>query len=140
MADNTLTTSGDLIATDDIAGVKVQRVKVQYGADGSATDVATANPLPVKGAKLSTAAVSAVASAASATTLKASNGSRESLKIFNDSSATLYIKDGASASTTDYSVRLDPGGYYEYPLPIYTGIVTGIWSSANGFARITEGT
>ena len=38
---------GDTIAADDIGGVKHQRVKVQYGADGSATDVSTVYPLPV---------------------------------------------------------------------------------------------
>ena len=50
MADNTeLNTGsgGDTIATDDIGGIKHQRVKVQHGADGSATDVSTASPLPV---------------------------------------------------------------------------------------------
>jgi hypothetical protein len=50
MADNTTLSAGaggDVISTDDIAGVKVQRVKVQHGADGSATDVSTASPLPV---------------------------------------------------------------------------------------------
>ena len=50
MADNTELTAGsggDTIATDDIAGVKHQRVKVQYGDDGSATDVSDTNPLPV---------------------------------------------------------------------------------------------
>lgn len=43
MADNT----NLVIATDDIGGVQHQRVKVQYGTDGSATDVSSANPLPV---------------------------------------------------------------------------------------------
>lgn len=50
MADNTeLNTGsgGDTIATDDIGGIKHQRVKIQYGADGSATDVSDANPLPI---------------------------------------------------------------------------------------------
>lgn len=50
MADNTTInagTGGDTIASDDIGGVKHQRVKVQHGADGSATDVSTASPLPV---------------------------------------------------------------------------------------------
>jgi hypothetical protein len=52
MADNTLLnagTGGDTISTDDVGGgVKVQRVKVQYGADGSAADVDNAgNGLPV---------------------------------------------------------------------------------------------
>lgn len=49
MADNTTLnagTGGDVIATDDIAGVKVQRVKVTFGADGSMTDASAANPLP----------------------------------------------------------------------------------------------
>lgn len=51
MSDNTRLnpgTGGDLISTDDLgSGVKVQRVKVQHGADGSATDVSTASPMPV---------------------------------------------------------------------------------------------
>lgn len=50
MADNTQLnagTGGDVVATDDIAGVKYQRVKVNYGVDGVAVDVSAANPLPV---------------------------------------------------------------------------------------------
>ncbi len=38
---------GDVIATDDIGGVKHQRVKVEFGADGVATDVSLTNPLPI---------------------------------------------------------------------------------------------
>jgi hypothetical protein len=51
MADNTQlnanVTSGDIVATDDIGGVKHQRVKMEYGDDGSATDVSHANPMPI---------------------------------------------------------------------------------------------
>lgn len=50
MADNTVLNSGaggDTISTDDLGAVKVQRVKVQYGVDGSATDVAADTGLPV---------------------------------------------------------------------------------------------
>lgn len=53
MSDNTVLnagTGGDVISTDDIAGVKVQRVKVQYGTDGAATDVSTTNPMPINDA------------------------------------------------------------------------------------------
>lgn len=49
MADNTTLnpgTGGDVIASDDIGGVKYQRVKVAVGADGSATDATEATPLP----------------------------------------------------------------------------------------------
>ena len=37
---------GDVLATDEISGVQHQRVKIQHGADGSATDVSDASPLP----------------------------------------------------------------------------------------------
>jgi hypothetical protein len=50
VADNTTLNTGsggDVIATDDISGVKHQRVKIEHGADGSATDVSQASPLPV---------------------------------------------------------------------------------------------
>ena len=53
MADNVTLNSasgGDTVAADDIGGVKHQRVKIQHGADGSATDVSTASPLPVSDA------------------------------------------------------------------------------------------
>jgi hypothetical protein len=40
-------TAGAKVATDDIGGVQYQRVKVNYGMDGSATDVSKFNPMPV---------------------------------------------------------------------------------------------
>lgn len=47
MADNTtLPGAGDVIASDDIGGVKYQRVKPAWGSDGTATDVDATNPLP----------------------------------------------------------------------------------------------
>ncbi len=49
MVDNTqlnLGSGGDLIASDDIGGVKHQKVKMEFGADGTATEVSSANPLP----------------------------------------------------------------------------------------------
>lgn len=39
--------SGAEIAVDEIAGIKHQRVKVQIGVDGTATDVNAANPMPI---------------------------------------------------------------------------------------------
>lgn len=56
MADNTTLntgTGGDTIATDDIGGVKFQRVKIAIGADGvNDGDVSSANALPVSAASL----------------------------------------------------------------------------------------
>ena len=55
MADNTPGPGGDTIATDELvtlnggasSGVKVQRTKVGFGADGDFSDVSSAAPLPV---------------------------------------------------------------------------------------------
>lgn len=61
MADNTTLNTGsggDVIATDDIAGVKFQRVKVVLGADGvNDGDVSSANALPVSLASVPSHAV-----------------------------------------------------------------------------------
>lgn len=40
-------TDAPVIAADNIGGVLHQRVKMQYGADGSATDVSLSDPMPV---------------------------------------------------------------------------------------------
>lgn len=47
MADNVKPSTDPTVATDEIEGRHIQRVKVQHGADGSATDVSSASPLPV---------------------------------------------------------------------------------------------
>ena len=57
MADNTQlpvpSTSGDVIAADDIGGVKFQRVKMTLGADGvNDGDVSSSNPVPISAASL----------------------------------------------------------------------------------------
>jgi hypothetical protein len=51
MADNINVSEGTgrTIAADDVGGVLFQRVKLNFGADGSATDVSAATPLPVIG-------------------------------------------------------------------------------------------
>ena len=52
MADNYAATPGVGItfAGDDIGGVMSPRIKVQWGADGTATDVSAAAPMPVDAA------------------------------------------------------------------------------------------
>jgi hypothetical protein len=140
MADNTTLntgTGGDVIATDDIGGVKHQRVKVEYGGDGSATDVSTTNPLPAS-PRCGTPTQSSVNDSASNVTLLSSNSARLGATIFNDSTQILYVKLGTTASTTSYTAQLVPGAYYEVPYG-YTGNIDGIWAAdASGAARITE--
>lgn len=87
---------------------------------------------------VTTSTPSNVNSSASSVTLLSSNANRRTASITNDSTQTLYIKYGTTASATDYKVALGAQGYYEFPLPIYTGRVDGIWVAANGAARMTE--
>ena len=79
-----------------------------------------------------------IASSNSAVTLVAANPKRVMFIIFNDSTQILYVKYGGSASSTDYTVQIASGGYYEAPVPVYNGIVTGVWAAANGNGYITE--
>ena len=52
MADNVAITAGagTTIATDEVGGAQYQRVKVTWGADGTANETAAATPLPVDSA------------------------------------------------------------------------------------------
>jgi hypothetical protein len=72
----------------------------------------------------------------SSAVLKASNSNRKLLTVFNEGTGTLFILLGSgTASTTNYSLRILSGDYYE--LEKYTGEVNAIFGSA-GTARITE--
>jgi hypothetical protein len=58
--------------------------------------------------------------------------------VYNDSTATLYLLFGTGATTTNYTVQIGPGGYFEFPAsPLYCGEADGVWSSATGTARTT---
>lgn len=88
--------------------------------------------------KARTATVTSVNDTNASTTLLASNDARLGATIFNDSTAILYLKLGATASTSSFTVKMAQDDYYEVPSG-YTGIIDGIWSAdASGAARITE--
>ena len=95
------------------------------------------SPLPVVTNKAATSSVTSVASSATNTTLLAANSNRVFASIYNESSKTVFIKLGTTASATSYSILLMPNSYWEVPSD-YTGKIDAIWSSANGNARITE--
>ena len=82
--------------------------------------------------------VTSVDSSTESVILLAANSSRKMAMIFNDSTQNLFIKFGTTASTTNFTVKLSAGSYFEFPFPIYRGRVDGIWTSANGAARVTE--
>lgn len=93
-------------------------------------------------APASTGTTSQVASSASAVTVLAANAARKGASVVNDSTAILYlILSSTTPTSAVYTVALDPkgavGAYYEAPAG-YTGIIKGIWASANGNAVVTE--
>lgn len=96
----------------------------------------------VSGGSVTTAGTgtkSNVAGSASSVTILAANTSRRKWQVFNDSTAILYLDiTGGTASTTSYTSQVPPNGLYEGTLPVNTGLITGIWASATGNARVTE--
>lgn len=101
-----------------------------------------ATPVPVEETPPARTYAAPVRQAASATnvTLMAANAARRGLTIQNSSGgAILYVKFGATATTTDYTFELAAGQYYEMPGHMrYTGRVDGIWASASGGSNTTE--
>lgn len=86
-----------------------------------------------------TATVTQVSDLDTVQTLLVANTDRKAFSIFNNSTAILYVKLGSGASSTDFSFRIVPQGYYESGFFAYTGIITGTWASnQSGEAQITE--
>jgi hypothetical protein len=87
-----------------------------------------------------------VASSTSSVALQAANPLRKGWSVHNDSTSVLYVKLGATAAATSYTVKLAAGDYYELPVMVggkagsgvYTGVIHGIWVSENGAARVAE--
>ena len=120
------------------ADLVVGRVKLTDGTDVVLVTTAGKLQVAVQADVAATATLANVASSATNVTLQASNTSRLWFTCHNDSSQVLYIKFGATASSTSFNIRLDSQMYYEMPGPLYTGIIDGIWVSANGSARVLE--
>jgi hypothetical protein len=138
MADNTTLnpgTGGDVISTDDLGSVKVQRVKVQIGTDGAADDVYAGNAMPVR-TVASSSSVNAVSTSGTSATLASASAGRLRIIVVNDSSATLYVKYGTTASASDWTVKLAPDSTLDEDA--YTGRIDAVLSTGTGTARVTE--
>ncbi len=123
----------------DIAQNTSQPIMMSGGYPDVSITNPDSNPVKTTTAKISTATVTSVDDTASSTTLLSSNNSRKGFIIYNDSTVILYIKLGATASTTSFTYKLNPSGTLNEPSFPYTGVIDGIWASnASGAARITE--
>jgi hypothetical protein len=115
-------------------------VLVDATTNTNVAGVTAYNALKVRETSCSTATMTTVAASTSSVTLLAANTARLTATIFNNSNATLYVSLAATSSATNFTTLLTPSAYYELPVPIYTGVVSGIWSKANGSAYMTEET
>ena len=73
-------------------------------------------------------------------TLLASAAGRKGFKLYNDSTEIAYVKEGATATTADYSYQIPPQGFYEsVGVGVYTGRIDAIWAANGaGAMKITE--
>jgi hypothetical protein len=140
-AEDAAHTSGDTGVA--VWGVRNDNLATTYGADQDYGPLATdKNGRVLVAQKAATGTLSNVSASATSVTVLAANSARIGATITNDSSSVVYLKFGATASTTSYTVVLAgavtaPFSYYEVPAG-YTGIIDGIWASAAGSARVTE--
>lgn len=127
---------------DTGVAVLARRADVPASSAGTDGDYATVNQDASGRAWVrphcATGTVTSQTDQATNVTLLAANAARVGATIYNDSTAILYLKFGATASATSFTAKLQPESYFEVPYG-YTGIIDGIWASdASGSARITE--
>ena len=82
--------------------------------------------------------VTTVVSTIGLVTILTSNLLRRGLSLYNQSISPFYMKLGATATTASFSLMMVSSGFYELPKPVYTGIITAVWGSANGYLLVSE--
>lgn len=111
-------------------------IKITDGTNTAAVDSDLALNITIQGSTSGTA--TNVAANAANVTLLSSNAARDMASFYNDGNGNAFLKLGATASTSSFTVKITPGGFYELPLPAYAGQIDCIWDVANGSMRITE--
>lgn len=118
MADNTTLnsgTGGDIIATDDIGGVKYQRNKITLGTDGvNSGDISSSNPMPTSLPSITPIDISGtITTGGTAQTLAAARSTRRGWWLRNNSTASLYVSDITTAIIGAASLEIKVGELYE---------------------------
>jgi hypothetical protein len=121
-------------------GLNGQQVVALADIAGNLTDPTAT--VAVKPDTVTTAALTAVASAATSAQLLAANAVRRGIVIVNTDANALLIKYGTTASASSFTYQIAANGTLELPAPgqaLYTGRIDGIWAADGaGSAFITE--
>lgn len=125
----------------ELEGLGATTALIQSQINSIAQDITGPNGTTLDDLKYrgSTVAVTSVADTATSTTLLAANVNRLRASIVNDSTAALYVLEGAgTASATNYSHVLFQ--YDELVVDDSTAILVGVWATDpnTGAARITS--
>ncbi len=125
-----------MLVTDGVDTAAVETTAPGAAAPGLVVRVAgTVSTTPTRPANSTIARVNVTTVN---TTLAAANTSREGFILFNEGNATVFVKLGATATTTSYTVQLGRNSEFEAPFPVYTGIADGITSAGSADVQVTE--
>lgn len=83
-------------------------------------------------------AISRATNSASSQTLLSANGTRKGVFLYNDSTTNCYVKFGATASLTSFTMKLFSTDTYIMDPPTYTGIIDYICDAATGSMEVNE--
>jgi len=135
MADRTVIVLSD---TGAEAGTASNPIHIT-GVAGTATAALPVNVSTITAQNPATSVtLSNVSSTVGSISLLAANANRKRALFFNDSTQDLFLKFGAGASATSFTIKMSGNSYFEMPSPVYTGVFEGSWLLAVGNARITE--
>ena len=134
---NTAQIAGTTTATGNgTASAGCQRVTI--ASDNTAFTVNAVQSGTWNTPSYATSNVTSVANAVTSTQILASNTSRKGAYFYNDSTTTVYLKLGTTASTTSFTILMAANSYYELPQPCYNGRIDAIATAATGNLRVTE--
>jgi len=103
------------------------------------TAAVEAGKLPVQPYQTSahTATITSVASTTSTVQVLAANETLNSATFYNASTQICYLSFDASATSSHYSVQIAAGGTFSLPQPVFNGVISATWASANGNLIVT---
>ena len=134
--------AGNLGTTLGSGDVQIGAVELKNATDDTRATITADNALKVDGSaarQVSTASLTSLASAATSAQLLAANSARKGLVLTNTDANGVYVKYGTTASATSFTVLIPANGYWEMPLPTYTGRIDAIWAAdGSGSLYATE--
>ena len=85
-----------------------------------------------------TSTVTQLSAVSTNVTALSANTSRITATFYNESPGNFYVKFGQSSSSSDYSIKISTGTFFQLPLPTYTGFIDCFSDSVSGYMLVTE--